>query len=306
MMSFSPAPTSTTACLVYSYGSVRKEWQSLLISSRCFIVSWYEKITGAGNSPSPAVAIYGLREASQDQEGDDSTTRHFVERHFYVDDGLISFASDGEAIAVVKKTQETLAASNLKLHKIASNSISVMKAFPKEELAKGLEDLDLGADFPPMQRSLGMNWDVATDEFTFQVSAMEKPHTRRGALSTINSLSDPLGFAAPVSIQGRALLKELTNETCEWDDPLPETKLKVWHEWKDSLKDLEHVRIPRTYTSISLNSSTDRELCIFCDASTQAIAAVAYMKVTDAEGKSELGARSQRRQFPGLNSVQPF
>ncbi|XP_051265175.1 uncharacterized protein LOC127368389 [Dicentrarchus labrax] len=140
-----------------------------------------------------------------------------------------------------------------------------------------------------MQRSLGISWDVATDEFTFEVSAMEKPYTHRGALSTISSLYDPLGFAAPVSIQGRALLRELTNETCKWGNPLPETKVKVWHEWKDSLKDLEHVRIPRTYTSISLNSSTDRELCIFCDASTQAIAAVAYMKVTDAEGKSELG-----------------
>lgn len=58
---------------------------------------------------------------------------------------------------------------------------------------------------------------------------------------------------------------------------------------ENSLKDLEHVRIPRTYTSISLSSSTNRELCIFCDASTQAIAAVAYIKVTDVESKSELG-----------------
>lgn len=117
-----------------------------------------------------------------------------------------------------------------------------MKAFPKEDLAKGLKDLDLGAEFPPMQKSLGISWDVATDEFTFQVSATEKPYTRR--VSTINSLYDPLGFAAPVSIRGRALLRELTTETCEWDDPLSEKKLKEWREWKDSIKDLELVRIP--------------------------------------------------------------
>ncbi|KAI4824169.1 hypothetical protein KUCAC02_012705 [Chaenocephalus aceratus] len=160
-----------------------------------------------------------------------------------------------------------------------------MKAFPKEDLAKGLKYLDLGADFPPMLRSLGISWDVTTDEFTFQVSMAEKPYTRRGVLSTINSLYDPLGFAAPVSIKGRALLRELTTEACEWD----EKKLKDWCEWKDSIKDLEHVRIPMTYTAIPRSSSTHRELCIFCDASTQAIAAVAYIKVTDAEGKSELG-----------------
>lgn len=52
-----------------------------------------------------------------------------------------------------------------------------MKAFPKEDLAKGLKDLDLGADFPPTQQSLGISWDIATDEFNFQVSATEKPYT---------------------------------------------------------------------------------------------------------------------------------
>ncbi|KAI4829460.1 hypothetical protein KUCAC02_023500 [Chaenocephalus aceratus] len=164
-----------------------------------------------------------------------------------------------------------------------------MKAFPKEDIAKGLKDLDLGADFPPMLRSLRISWDVTTDKFTFQVSRAEKPYTRRGVLSTINSLYDPLGFAAPVSIKGRALLRELTTEACEWDEPLPDKKLKDRCEWKDSIKDLEHVRIPMTYTAIPLSSSTHKELCIFCDASTQAIAAVAYIKVTDAEGKSQLG-----------------
>lgn len=121
------------------------------------------------------------------------------------------------------------------------------------------------------------------------MSATEKPYTRRGVLSTINSLYDPLGFAAPVSLQGRVLLRQLTTEACEWDDPLPEKKLKQWCEWKDSLKHLEQVRVKRMYTSIPLRSSTKRELCIFSDASTQAIGAVAYIKVTDSEGRNDLG-----------------
>ncbi|XP_034052316.1 uncharacterized protein LOC117532859 [Gymnodraco acuticeps] len=249
------------------------------------IVEYRMRVHVFGNSPSPAVANYALRKASKDQEGNYFQSKHLVERHFYVDDGLISFPSGNEPVAALKAAQETLAASNLKLHKIASNSIEVMKAFPKDDLAKGLKDLDLGADFPPMLRSLGISWDVTTNEFTFQVSRAEKPYTRRGVLSTINSLYDPLGFAAPVSIKGRAQLRELTTEACEWDEPLPEKKLKDWCEWKDYIKDLEHVRIPRTYTAIPLS----RGLCIFCDASKQAIAAVAYIKVTDAEAKSELG-----------------
>lgn len=52
---------------------------------------------------------------------------------------------------------------------------------------------------------------------------------------------------------------------------------------------MEHVRIPRTYTSTPFDSSTDKKLSIFCDAAILAIAAVAYIKVTDAEGKCGLG-----------------
>lgn len=62
-----------------------------------------------------------------------------------------------------------------------------------------------------------------------------------------------------------------------------------WSTWKESLKHLEQVRIPIMYTSISFCGAAKRELCILCDTSTKAIAAVAYAKVTDTEGKSELG-----------------
>lgn len=52
---------------------------------------------------------------------------------------------------------------------------------------------------------------------------------------------------------------------------------------------LSNVSITRTYANISPLEATYRELCIFCDASTKAIAAVAYLKVTDADGNCEIG-----------------
>lgn len=86
-------------------------------------------------------------------------------RNFYVDDGLTSVPTEKEAIDLLKKTQNMLAASNLKLHKIASNSSEVMKAFAPEDLAKDLKDLDLGADPLPLQRSLGLIWNLESDSF---------------------------------------------------------------------------------------------------------------------------------------------
>ena len=44
---------------------------------------------------------------------------------------------------------------NIKLHKIASNKQEVMEAFPQEDLAKDIKDLDLRKDFLPLQTSLG-------------------------------------------------------------------------------------------------------------------------------------------------------
>lgn len=60
---------------------------------------------------------------------------------------------------------------NLRLHKVASNKEEVMSAFASDDLAKDLKDLDIGNDQLPVQRSLGLNWDLMSDTFTFRVTA---------------------------------------------------------------------------------------------------------------------------------------
>lgn len=49
-----------------------------------------------------------------------------------------------------------------------------MKAFPAADLAKGLRDIDVGHGLPPVQRSLGLRWDLVADTLTFQVADIEK------------------------------------------------------------------------------------------------------------------------------------
>lgn len=177
----------------------------------------------------------------------------------------------------------------MRLHKIAANRKEVLEAFLSQHHAKDLKDLDLEADALPMQRSLGVLWDLKKDCFTFKVSEETKPFTRLGVLSTINSLYDPLGFVAPVIIHGKSILRELTADNGDWDAPLPQGMEESWVLWRQSLSALSNLSITRTYTNISPSEATDRELCIFCDASTKAIAAVAYLKVTDADGNCEIG-----------------
>nr|XP_054587010.1 uncharacterized protein LOC129152514 [Nothobranchius furzeri] len=243
-----------------------------------------------GNSPSPAVAIYCLRRAIQEGEAKfGADTRHFVGRHFYVDDGLISVPTESVAIDLLKRTCASLAESNLKLHKIASNSVTVMQAFKPEDLASGIKDLSLGDDALPAQRSLGMCWDINTDSFTFKVAVDDKPYTRRGVLSVINSIFDPLGLASPVTIKGRLLLRKMSKGVQDWDASLPQEEMDAWETWKMSLQDLSSLRVPRCYVPASLSKSTYTELCVFSDASSWAVAAVAYLRTVNADGQCEVG-----------------
>ena len=52
-----------------------------------------------------------------------------------------------------------------------------MEAFPPEDHASGLHNLDFNKGPVPMQRSLGVYWYLKSDSFTFQVLLEEKPFT---------------------------------------------------------------------------------------------------------------------------------
>lgn len=252
------------------------------------IVEYRMRIHVFGNCPSPSVAVYGLKRTAVEGESEfGSDARLYIERHFYVDDGLKSFSTEAEAIDVLHRAQQKLARSNLRLHKISSNSPIIMRAFPNEDLATMLQGLDLGVNSPSIQRSLGLCWDLSIDAFVFQVSISDKPYTKRGVLSTITSLYDPLGFVVPVSIEGRSILRDISGDADDWDVILLKEKQEQWQKWKNSLKHLQRLKISRML--ISLSSAHKKEIIVFCDASTKAVGTVAYLKVTNPDGLSEVG-----------------
>ncbi|XP_078380254.1 uncharacterized protein LOC144663213 [Oculina patagonica] len=247
-----------------------------------------------GNGPSPAVATFGLRKTAADGEEEfGSTASNFVHRNFYVDDGLASLPTSRQAIDLVTTAQTMLATANLRLHKVVSNSIEVMEAFPAEDRGKDVRDLDLRRDSLPAQRSLGVYWDLEDDVFTFKVSPPDKPFTRRGVLSIVNSIYDPLGLAVPVLLEGRLLLQQLVimgkkknNDTpLGWDDPLPETQRLQWQRWQNSLKDLEKVTVPRCYHPNDFGRIARAEIHAFSDASKDAIGASVYLRLISHKGE---------------------
>lgn len=80
--------------------------------------------------------------------------------------------------------------------KFASNSCKLVATLLEKERANPGLNLDL--DQLPTGRTLGLHWDADSDTFLFKVVPTNKLPTKRGILSMVSSLFNPLGFMGPL------------------------------------------------------------------------------------------------------------
>ena len=59
----------------------------------------------------------------------------------------------------------------------------------------------------------GGRWNVESDTFGFTIVIKSKPFTRRGILSVVSSVYDPLGFAAPFVLLAKEVFQDLCRMT---------------------------------------------------------------------------------------------
>ena len=179
---------------------------------------------------------------------------------FYVDDGLISVPTSAEAVDLITQTRVLCKEGKLHLHKIVSNSRMVMQAVPIEDRAKSVKELNLLHDELPIERALGLQCCIASDSFNFRITFADKPCTRRGVLSTVMSLYDPLGLIAPVTLTGRQIVQELCREGADWDDPLTDEMKMRWEKWRQDVICLQNVSIPRCYKPVEFKEVKSAQL----------------------------------------------
>lgn len=114
-----------------------------------------------GGVPSPSCASYALRRTADDNvEHFDEDTIQKVRRNFYVDDCLKSMEDDQCASRLIDQLCQLLAKGGFRLTKWISNSCDVIQSVPVSERAGSVGELDL-----PIERALGIQWDVQSDTF---------------------------------------------------------------------------------------------------------------------------------------------
>ena len=236
-----------------------------------------------GGTWSPSCCSFALQQTAI-QYGTEFTKEasDVVKHNFYVDDMLKSYASTEEAIKVSNEVKEMLCHGGFRLTKWMSNNKEVLQSFPEEERAKEVKDLQLQE--LPTQRALGVYWNAATDTFSFNINIQDKPLTKRGILSMVSAVYDPLGFASPFIITAKSILQDLTKKKLGWDEEVPAEDATRWLQWKNDLQKMEQFNIPRCISS-NFQDITSIQLHHFGDASEMAYGVASYVRLTNKAGK---------------------
>ena len=263
------------------------------------LVQYRAKVHIFGNCSSPSVAILGLHKAAESLKSThngsssncEAAAYNYITRSFYVDDGLGCTSTVQEAIQVIKTAKEALQRFNIRLHKMLSNCNEVIEAFPESERAETKIVAEIGSNPSAFHRTLGVAWNIKQDCFTLHSNIPSRPFTKRGILTVINSLFDPIGMACPVVLRGKLLQRNImlpTNSSTvsgyDWDEELPQLWHNQWLDWLSSLRHLPSIQLPRCLIPKNFGKIVDRTLHVFSDASNEAIGYVIYQKVVNING----------------------
>jgi len=170
-------------------------------------------IFGAVSSSSANFAL--KRTATENETTYGTEAADTLRNDFYVDDILKNCNSESEAIELLENVVGMCARGGFRLTKIGSNSRLVLQAVEKDEVGKVFKGLNLDTNVLPIERGLDFNWCIQNDCFGFRITLKDRPLTKRGVLSSIRSLYDPLGLASPFLLQGKLLLQQLCAEKKE-------------------------------------------------------------------------------------------
>ena len=130
------------------------------------------------------------------------------------------------------------------------------------------------------KRVPGIQWEPGPDmlEFELKMSRINDVLTKRGMLSVVMKIFDPLGLLTPVTMNFKKMVRRVwaSEKKWEWDEELPSEMQLEWRNTMEDMSQMEKVVFPRSITPET--TIGDPMLVIFSDASIEAYGAVAYVR----------------------------
>uniref|UniRef100_A0A8D9BZC5 Reverse transcriptase domain-containing protein n=1 Tax=Cacopsylla melanoneura TaxID=428564 RepID=A0A8D9BZC5_9HEMI len=200
--------------------------------------------------------------------------------YLYMDDCVASFLSEDETKLFYSDVVQMFRSGGFTFTKWISNSKDVLSVIPEtEQLTKMLS-----FDHEHVNtKILGLSWNATEDALHFKIVQQDKQCTKRGILSAVLSIYDPLGLLGPIVLWVKRLIQEICILKLDWDATLPDNILSSWLLFKTQLMELENLTFPR---HIGVEASCEFSLVGFCDASERGYGAIVYSKVQLSNGRT--------------------
>jgi hypothetical protein len=210
----------------------------------------------------------------------------------------ISKSADTVDAAVKMRDQITTlsASSGFELRKFTSNHPDIL---PLTDQANVNQTIALDMQ---NSKTLGVLWNARTDQITFSVDMKgSNQTTKRGVLSMIARLFDPLDLVSPVTIIAKITLQEIWKLKINWDESLPLGLHTRWVEFLRTFIELNQIKIPRKV--IASKSYHRIELHGFSDASEKSYGACVYIRIIPTNGPVESNLLCSKNKVARLKTV---
>uniref|UniRef100_A0A0A9Z001 Integrase catalytic domain-containing protein n=1 Tax=Lygus hesperus TaxID=30085 RepID=A0A0A9Z001_LYGHE len=226
-----------------------------------------------GLACAPFQALRVLRQLVADHGSEFPLAAQVLQSNIYVDDILAGADSLQSALEVQQQTISLLEKGCFHLSKWASNSTAILSAVSEHSTS---DPVTLASDEDTWVNILGLQWDPAKDTFQFTITPPAPIFTKRGILSTVARLYDPLGFLTPTILLMKSFIQELWKLSLDWDDTVPSHIKENWSSILEEFPMIAGIQIPRY---LHTTASTEFQVVGFADASQKGYAAVIYLRV---------------------------
>ena len=164
-----------------------------------------------GVTSSPDCTTFTLHKTAEDHKhwfDEQASTAVFC--NFYVDDCLKSVSTEKEVVCLVSQLTKLLKSirfKSIRLTKWMSDDLRVLQSIPEQSRLHKLVSVNMDPS-PPMEKTLGIPWNVQGDRLQFSVMKRDKPITLRGILchqlslwpNGVHSLCDPASQMASTNL----------------------------------------------------------------------------------------------------------
>lgn len=153
-----------------------------------------------------------------------------------MDDICVGGDTLDKAISLQEGLIQVLHSAGMVLKKWASNVPAILdQVSPEDRMCEPLSFDDAAG---PGTKVLGLKWSHQDDTVKYNFQPDRHVSTKRGMLSLIARMFDPLGLLTPVTLFAKTFMHCVWKAGLSWDEQLPQDIAELWHKFVVDLSNL--------------------------------------------------------------------